>query len=143
MGNTENKPKGNSITVVLCEPGRTARTVDIENTLEAMQKAVGGYIEPFYCFSDYDVCIVCNEEGKISGEPLNRAVYDESHRIMDIICGSFFICDCSGENFASLSNEKLEYYTDMFRNPERFFRINGEITALPYNADEIEEEIEM
>ena len=54
---------------------------------------------------------------------------------MDIIFGKFFICDCSGESFGSLSNEQLERYKDQFLMPENFFRINGEICAVKFNPD--------
>jgi hypothetical protein len=50
--------------------------VNIEDSLEAMQKTVGGYIEEYMPFSD-EVAIVCNEDGKVSGLPLNRAIYNE------------------------------------------------------------------
>ena len=75
------------------------------------------------------VCIVCNEEGKINGPPLNRAVYAEPDRgeMLDIIAGTFFICDRSGENFGSLSSEQLRRYTEQFKYPERFFRMDNEI----------------
>ena len=65
------KPK--TIKVVLVEPGKLARQAEIPATLEGMQAVVKGSIEPFYPFEE-EVCIVCNEEGKITGMPLNRAV---------------------------------------------------------------------
>ena len=52
------------INVVLCEPGKKARVTTIMNSLESLQKMVGGYIEAVYPFDD-PVAIVCNEEGKI------------------------------------------------------------------------------
>ena len=62
------------IRVVLLEPGKLAKTVEIGASLESMQAAVGGDIEALYPFEE-TVCIICNEEGKINGLPLNRAVY--------------------------------------------------------------------
>lgn len=44
---------------------------------------------------DDDVAIICNEEGKMRGLPLNRAVYvqdNDKKEMVDIICGKFFIC---------------------------------------------------
>ena len=52
----------NKMKVVLVEPRKKARVVEIDHTLEAMQKTVGGYIETFQL--DDEVYIVCNEEGK-------------------------------------------------------------------------------
>ena len=61
----ENEKK---IKVVLLEPGKLARAVEIDASLAGMQKTVGGLIEPFYPFEE-QVCIVCNEESKINGMP--------------------------------------------------------------------------
>ena len=80
-----------------------------------------------------EVCIVCNDEGKFNGMRPCRAVYGEDGKMMDIIFGPFFICDCSGENFASLSDEQLERYANQFRYPEHFLRIDGELKAVRYD----------
>ena len=69
-----------TIRVVLLEPGKLARVADIDASLEGLQKTVKGDIEPFYPFEE-QVCIVCNEEGKINGMKLNRAVYAEPEQI--------------------------------------------------------------
>jgi hypothetical protein len=119
------------IKVVVLEPGKPARAEEIESSLEAMQELVGGYIEGMYPFEE-EVCIVCNEEGKMNGIALNRAIYGESGEIVDIIAGPCFICDSSGENFGSLSAEQLDRYTNKFKYPEQFLRVNGNIEAVPY-----------
>ena len=123
-----------TITVVLCEPGKLARTAEIGTSLEDLQGVVGGLIEPFYPY-DEPVCIVCDDEGKICGKPLNRAVYGEDGEMLDIIAGTFFVCDCSGESFAGLSKEQQERFLDEFRYPERFVRVNGNIAAIKYKPD--------
>ena len=51
------------------------------------------------------------------------------------IFGPFFICDCSTPYFGSLNKEQLERYTKQFQNPERFFRVGGEIKAVPYKPE--------
>ena len=119
------------ITVVLLEPGKVARTTEIGASLEDLQRVVGGCIEVYYPFKE-KVCIVCNDEGKFNGMKPCRAIYDEDKQVKDIIFGPFFICDCSGENFASLSQEQLKRYTKQFKNPEHYYRINGDIKAVPY-----------
>ena len=124
------------ITVVLLEPGKLARKAEIDASLEGMQKLVGGYIEAFYPFQE-EVCIVCNEEGKLNGLPLNRAVRSEGpeQKMLDIIAGTCFICDCSGEDFASLSEEQLQHYEEKFKYPEEFFMLGNEICAIPYTPE--------
>lgn len=119
------------ITVVMVEPGKVARRAVIDSSLEGMQEAVGGYIEPFYPFEE-EVCIICNDEGKINGMPLNRAIFDEDEKIIDIIAGTCFICECGGEEFGSLSEEQIERYTEQYKYPEHFFKVGGEIKAVPY-----------
>ena len=121
-----------TIRVVLVEPGKLARIAQIGTTLEAMQQTVGGDIEAYYPFEE-QVCIVCNEEGKINGLPLNRAIRDaNTGDIADIIAGTFFICDCSGESFGSLSSEQQKRYLEKYRLPERFFRSRDGIESVPF-----------
>ena len=125
------KQRSPFIKVVLVEPGKVARSADIDPSLAGLQQVVGGCIEAYYPFEE-QVCIVCNDEGKINGMELNRGIYGDDGKLMDIIAGPFFICDCSGCSFGSLSSEQVEHYTKQFKNPEQFFKICGEITAVPY-----------
>ena len=64
------------IKVLLVEPGKTAKPFEIDDSLESMQEIVGGYIEEYMPFDD-EVAIICNEEGKLNNEPLNRAIYGD------------------------------------------------------------------
>lgn len=68
--------KADTISVLLIQPGKYPKTITIEDSLEAMQELVGGDIEEYMPFED-EAAIICNEEGKISGLSLNRAVYAE------------------------------------------------------------------
>ena len=126
--------KEKKIKVVLCEPGKVARVAEIGTELSDLQRVVGGLIEPYYPFEE-QVCIVCNDEGKYNGMRPCRAIYGEDREMMDIIFGPFFICDCSTPYFGSLNKEQLERYTKQFQNPEHFFRVGGEIKAVPYKPE--------
>ena len=64
-----------------------------------------------------------------------EAIYGEDREMMDIIFGPFFICDCSTPYFGSLNKEQLERYKKQFQNPEHFFRVGGEIKAVPYKPE--------
>ena len=119
------------ITVVLLEPGKLARVAEIDSSVAGLQAAVGGWFEAVYPFEE-ETCIVCNEEGKIRGMPLNRAIRMDG-QIADIIAGPCFVCDCSKARFGSLSKEQQERYLKLFKYPERFLKINGEIASIPYN----------
>lgn len=57
---------------------------DIDGSLKSMQEAVGGTIQALYPFEE-PVALICNDEGKLLGLPLNRALRDEEGRIYDII----------------------------------------------------------
>lgn len=104
-----------TIRVVLLEPGKTSRIADIDSSLEGMQAVVGGYIEAIPVGEG--AVAVCNEEGKLRGLPLNRALRDEDGKIFDVLVGTAFICDCSGESFGSLSDAQIKRYSELFRNP--------------------------
>lgn len=120
------------IKVVLLEPSKLARSVEIDASLEGMQKTVGGLIEPFYPFEE-QVCIVCNEESKINGMHPNRSVKNDEGIMVDFIFGPAFICDCRGESLDSLSDEQINRYSKMFRYPEHLARLNGKLIGIPFN----------
>ena len=129
-----NEKPPEKIKVVLLEPGKLARIAEIGTKLEDLQAVVGGMIEAAYYFSA-PVCLVVNDEGKINGMPLNRGVRDGSGKLIDIIAGTAFICDCSGENFGSLNDDQLKKYADEFKYPEHFFKVNDEIQGVKYNPN--------
>ena len=131
VGPNDCLPEPKTIHVVMVEPGKLAREMDIGTDLYDLQQAVGGgFIEPVYWWPG--VCAVVNDEGKLNGMLPNRALYDDDGRIEDIIFGPFFICDCSTENFKSLSEEQVKHFKEMFYKPERFCMIGGEIYASQY-----------
>ncbi|MBQ2972389.1 MAG: DUF3846 domain-containing protein [Ruminococcus sp.] len=102
--------------VLLVEPEKKPRVVEIDDTLEALQELVGGYIEAIYPFED-EVALICNEEGKITGLPLNRALYSYEGEMYEIIAGNFFIIGApeDSEDFTSLTEEQIEKYTEYFK----------------------------
>ncbi len=98
------------IKCLLVEPYELPKEIEIDNTLEAKQDIVGGYIECAYLPNDSDVVIICNEEGKINGMKLNRYI---GH---DIIAGPFLIVGDDYENgdFKSLTDEHILKYKMRF-----------------------------
>lgn len=75
-----NESEQKKITVLLVEPNKYPKITEIEDSLEAMQKIVGGNIEVYSPFND-EVAIICNEEGKMIGLPLNRVIYTEPEMV--------------------------------------------------------------
>ena len=111
------------IEVLLVEPGQYARMTTIGSSLEDMQKVVGGYIQEAPFFRD-PVTLVCNEEGKISGLPLNRAIRDDDGKIIDVVAGTFIICGAEGDNFSSIPKELQKKYEEKFKKPEAFLKMS-------------------
>lgn len=119
------------IKVLRVTPGEEIEIAEIKNTLKTLQHEVDGLVEAFYPFED-NMCILCNEEGRYNGMEPNRAVYDDEGVIMDIIFGPFLIVGLGEEDFESLTEEQLEKYTEMFRQPESFCIRNGQIVVTPF-----------
>ena len=109
------------IEVVKISPLKQAEIVKISNTLEGLQQAVSieapyvGLIEIIQPDNeeDWQICLLCNEEGKILNLPPNRRVGN------DIICGTFYITsqDRFG-NLASLNETQKQKYLKRFSEPE-------------------------
>ena len=111
--------------VLIVEPERVPRMDRITGDLRSLQQVVGGCIEAVYPYDD-PVAIVCNEEGKLIGLPLNRKLED-----YDIIAGTFLVCGLSEDNFDSLTPELAEKYRDKFAHPEIFMKLGSHIYAIP------------
>lgn len=108
------------MTVLLVKPMHLPCRAEIDNTLEAMQNAVGGPIQAVYPFEE-PIALICHEEGKLLNLPLNRKLrHPETGEVYDIIAGTFFLCAAppDSEEFASLSEEQLSYYRRKFFFPE-------------------------
>ena len=118
------------INVLICEPLTAPYMKEIDSSLESLQATVGGLIQAIYPFED-QVALVCNEEGKINGLTLNRAVYGDEGEMLDIIAGTFFICGLAEDRFGSLTPELAEKYGNLFHCPEIFVREDDEIKAIP------------
>ncbi len=87
--------KGDMIRVLFVRPGKAPEVMEMENSLSGMQRAVEGNIEMLLPFEE-EVALVCNEEGKLDGLPLNRGIRDREGRLLDIVAGNFFLCRAPG-----------------------------------------------
>lgn len=127
---SEDKNMDDKISVLAVEPMKEPYIKEINPGLDSLQKEVGGLIQAIYPYEDM-VAIICNDEGKMSGLPLNRAIYNEDKEMIDIIAGTFLVVGIGDENFTSLSDGLQKKYADMFKNPEQFVKLNNEIIAVP------------
>lgn len=120
-------PKEKVIEGLIIEPNQFPRKLRIENELSAFQKGVKGYIE---CIDlPNGATIICNEEGKINDEPLNRILYDERGEIIDIVAGNMLIVGFDAEEgeFTSITEKQAEEATEEFMQPDMFFRTKDNI----------------
>lgn len=103
--------------ILVIEPGRKPEVQEIDGSLKSMQNIVGGYIQVIYPFDD-PVALVCNEEGKLTDLPVNRALWDTSGRIYDVVFGTFFLCGAPSDSntFTDITPEQEEKYRKVFKN---------------------------
>ena len=80
--------------IIMKKPGEKPEVIEIENKLSALQEAVGGYIEVLPIAED--ICVLCNEEGKLLGLPHNIVLCG------DILVGTILIAGVAGEEFCDL-----------------------------------------
>ena len=105
--------KEKKIKVLKVEPMKHPEEAILNNSLQSLQAAVGGLIEIINL--EENVCLLCNEEGKLIDLPGNRRVGD------DIIAGTFYICGSDeGGELCSLPADKMNYYEKMFYEPQEF-----------------------
>jgi len=99
----------NKIKVLYKRVGQDPTIIEIENTLEAKQKLVGGFIE-IVPYGDHE--LICNEEGKIMG------LYPNVGFDYDIINGNFIIANDDYEtgDFASLTEDEIEHIKEDLKN---------------------------
>ena len=128
------KVASEKMTVLVVEPMKEPYVKEIDPDLHSLQAEVGGDIGATYPYSD-PVALVCNDEGKLIGLDLNRGLRDEDGEIYDIVAGTFLVVGLGEEDFASLSPELIQKYTEQFKTPERFMQINGNIVVLPVPAE--------
>lgn len=87
--------KENKIMVVVKEPGKRPEVIlSFENTLEAFQEKVGGYIETVTVATD--LCLIVDEEGVLKGKPFNCEVLGQG------LYGTIIAVGVKGDEFASI-----------------------------------------
>ena len=113
---------------LLVRPYELPEEIELDNTLEAKQHLVGGYIECVYPENDDSVVFVCNEEGKINGMKHNRDIG------YDVIYGPFIILgdDYDNGDFKSLTDDQLLKYKMRF-DKNSIIVTENKINALKMN----------
>ena len=92
--------------VIIKKVGQQPEIVDIENTLESMQKIVGGYVELVHVRTG---CVMlCNEEGGMQGLPYNFTLGNAG------IVGDVLFTKPDGETFTDLNEHDVEMILHFF-----------------------------
>lgn len=97
---------------------------------------ISNYALQILCGSPHKVC---NEEGKLDGLPLNRALRDEDGDIYDIVAGNFFLAGIGEDDFIDLPDELVEQFAEQFRQPEVFVNVGGRIIAYPVAEEPVQD----
>ncbi len=105
----------NEINILLVKPGQYPEEIKVEPTFENLQKLVEGDIEYVYPWHD-KACIVCDDEGKLKGRPLNRPLEN-----YDILAGTFLVCGLGDSNLCSLTPNQMKFYEKKYHTPYLFF----------------------
>ena len=108
------------IDILVVEPGKAPRPASVKDTLETFQEIVGGPIDVGYCLPQ-KVMLICNAEGKNMGLVPNRPIPSAC----DYIAGTFLLCGCEGEHFASLTPAQQTFFQGYYRKPGEFMMIGG------------------
>ena len=107
------------IKVVMVEPNKHPTITTLKTNLKNLQEAVGGLIEIIDI--EDDVCILCNEEGKLIGLEGNRKLGD------DILVGTFYVCGSNDESeLISLTDTQIDKYRNIFWEPQTFTQVEIE-----------------
>lgn len=99
--------------ILVVEPMKPPYVKDIDSGIKSLQEIVGGTIQIVYPFED-KACIVCNDEGKLLGLPMNRFLKDKEGNPYDVICGTFFVAGLGFEDLKSLTGKQIETYKQLY-----------------------------
>lgn len=117
------------IDILVVEPGKAPRPARVKDALEIYQEIVGGPLDIGYCPLQKAV-LISNAEGKNMGLPPNRPVPNAC----DYIAGTFFLCGCEEERFASLTPAQQTFFQGFYRKPGEFMMIGGQTMCASSNG---------
>ena len=104
---------------------------EINNTLEELQKIVGGYIEiPFLSktFFEHKIDVIINEEGKfIEGlKPEIAVIKNGTNQILDLVMGNcIFVSHDEEGNTTELNEEQIKVINEKLKIKVRLSDKNG------------------
>lgn len=83
--------------ILIKEPGKPWQIAEVENTLDALQKAVGGYIETLtFCTEPDTLVLIMDEEGRLNDKPYNMTICEVP------LFGTLLLCGKNGDEFTDV-----------------------------------------
>lgn len=83
--------------VLIKEPGKPWVTAEVENTLEALQSVVGGYIETLTINAGTEpLVLIMDEEGRLNDKPYNMTIGG-----VDLV-GTLLLCAVDEDEFCNV-----------------------------------------
>ena len=110
--------------ILVVEPTKDPYVKEIDGSLASMQAIVGGFIQAVEPFEDHNVLLLCNEEAKLLGLPENRFLRNRNGIPYDIIHGTFFLAQGSGE-------KQIQTYTRLYSREKLFVMQHGKVLNQP------------
>ena len=128
-------PAPEMMNVIVVEPGQPPYVKAIQTGLESLYREIDtDTVEAVYPFDD-PVGLICDENGKLTGKELNRALRDEDGHIYDVVAGTFLIAGLGKDDFISLTQEQIDKFKDVFKTPEAFISVDGRLLVIPMKED--------
>lgn len=92
-------------------PLSNSKMVSVENTLEGLQRLVGGYIQTLPAVSllgsDRKLTVICDKEAKLKYPEPKANLFINVPPVCDVICGSVAIVAAEGEWFDGLTEDEF------------------------------------
>ncbi|MBR2894110.1 MAG: DUF3846 domain-containing protein [Oscillospiraceae bacterium] len=122
------------LTVLVIEAMNKPYVKEIDAGLKSLQKEVSGRIQAVYPWAE-PCAIVGDDEAKLTGKELNRALRSKDGNVYDVVAGTFLIVGLEDCSFASLSEEQIRLFSERFSIPEQFLSVNGKLFVVPVVTD--------
>lgn len=92
--------------VLRIKPMFRPEVIEIDGSLDSLQKEVEGTIQATYPWDD-KVALICNDEGKLMGLEFNRPLYNADGQMYDYMVGTFLIVGLTEDDFMKLWRKQL------------------------------------
>ena len=109
--------------IIIARPGEESFVTEITPDYNILTRLVGGSLQETHPIGE-DVAILVNENGKLEGRLPNRfqsgkhaqKLIEKGHD-SDIYAGTMVIIGSCSEGFVSLTEDQIELYMDIYKEP--------------------------